>query len=545
MKKRSDAQSSREESFNRIIGLGSKSIRKSYYPELKEKIASLDRQNAFYQSILNSIPDSVLIARPSGEIIQVNPAALDTFGYSAPELIGNRLETLFADGDAVNPEYREYLTDSTRGYRRKDGSVFVGEAHKSRILDSDGVHIGNIEVIRDTSARIEALTQQKMLEQQLQKSQKMEAIGSLSGGIAHDFNNILAGIIGYAELVELFEIADIGEIRNSISEILKASYRARELVKQILMFSRGGSQELAEVALIKVAHEALQIVKATTFAPDIVFEERYETRTDTVLGDPTQLHQVITNLCTNAVYAMKEAGGTLTVSLSEMKTSSLSPPPLDDQLPDTMLLLSISDTGCGIPSEVINHIFEPYFTTKKVGEGTGFGLALVHGIVKSHGGYVEVKSREGKGSCFNIFLPQKLEKKKTEISASPVALLQGGGRILLVDDEVQQLEWGRKVLERLGYSVVTYRSGKEALKLFQDCEERFSVVVVDQTMPGLTGLEFSTQIRTIYPELPVILCTGYSHSLSLEAIQAAGVAKVINKPYGPAELASTLRQMLE
>ena len=248
MKKRTETPSSREESVNRIIGLGSKSIRKSYYPELKEKVLSLDRQNAFYQSVLNSIPDSVVIARPSGEITQVNPAAIDTFGYPATELIGTHLATLFADDDSIDPNCREFLVGNTRCYRRRDGSVFVGETHNSRIVSKDGVHIGHIEVIRDISSRIEALTQQKMLEQQLQKSQKMEAIGSLAGGIAHDFNNILAGIIGNAELIQLFKITDIHEINAGIGEILKASYRARDLVKQILLFSRGGSQEISAVS---------------------------------------------------------------------------------------------------------------------------------------------------------------------------------------------------------------------------------------------------------------------------------------------------------
>ena len=262
------------------------------------------------------------------------------------------------------------------------------------------------------------------------------------------------------------------------------------------------------------------------------------------MGDATQLHQVITNLCTNAVFAMKESGGVLSVALSEVKASEITLPALEEKLPETMLRLTIADTGCGIPDEVINHIFEPYFTTKKVGEGTGFGLAIVHGIVRSHGGFLEVKSREGQGSAFTIFLPQKIENTGAEAAGAPSTLPRGSGRILIIDDELQQLEWGKKVLERLGYSVTARRNAKEALDLFQDKSERFCAIITDQTMPVLTGLEFSTLVHEIYPEIPVILCTGYSDSLTLEAIQAARVTKVLNKPYGPAELAKLLKQII-
>ena len=339
MKRRSEGEISWEKNVNKIVGLGGKSIRKSYFPELKEKIASLDRQNVFYQSVLNSIPDSVLITDPSGLITQVNPALIKRFGYTAEELTGKHISILYADKTDhfhVNP----FWTEAALHYRCKDGTLLVGETHGSDMHDKSGDLIGNLEVIRDITKKVESLNQQQRLEEQLRKSQKMEAIGSLAGGVAHDFNNILSGIIGYAELIEIFEITDMDDIRYNIKEILQASYRARDLVKQILTFSRHDDLDLYPTSITKIAREALQLIRVT-LPHSITLETQFDTPADTVLADSTKIHQVITNLCTNGIQAMAKAGGTLTLRITQMEADELQLSPGNGAIAETMLALEM------------------------------------------------------------------------------------------------------------------------------------------------------------------------------------------------------------
>ena len=242
---------------------------------------------------------------------------------------------------------------------------------------------------------------------------------------------------------------------------------------------------------------------------------------------------------------MEEPGGTLKLRISEIEATKLSHPPSDIILPEIMLLLEITDTGCGISGEAIDHIFEPYFTTKRVGEGTGFGLALVHGIVKSHNGYIEVDSQVGHGTCFRIYLPQRTKQHEVKSSKVQTSLPAGTGHVLLVDDELQQLELGRTFLERLGFTVTAAQSGKEAVDNFANSPFAFDVLITDQTMPPMTDLELSMWVRTIRTDIPIILCTGVSHALSTEKIRSADIIKVVKKPYSLAELAEILQQVVK
>lgn len=541
MKRRSEENDFWEKGVNKIVGLGSKSIHKSYFPELKEKIASLDRQNVFYQSVLNSIPDCVVITDPSSIIIQVNPAMVERFGYAATDLTGQHISILYGDQSHDLSENTTW-SDMAQYFRCKDGSLLIGETHKNKIYDGLGALIGHVEVIRDITKRVENLNQQKRLEEQLLKSQKMEAIGSLAGGIAHDFNNILSGIIGYAELIEIFKITDPDDIQTNIKEILQASYRARDLVKQILTFSRQDGQEFSSIALKKIAHEALQLIRAS-IPHNIVIKEQFEASSDTVLVDSTQIHQVLTNLCTNAIHAMIESGGTLTLRISQVESKKLRLSTGNGALPETMLSLEVFDTGSGISPEIIDHIFEPYFTTKRAGEGTGFGLSLVHGIVKSHDGYIEVDSQLGQGTCFRILLPQRMEQVEEKDKNIQTSFLERHGHILLVDDEPQQLGCGREFLEKLGFTVTALQSGLEAIRILKTSPTAYDILITDQTMPSMTGLELATQVREIRTDIPIILCTGYSHTLTSEKIRAAGITKMMNKPYSFTELIETLQQV--
>ncbi len=395
--------------INKIVGLGNKSIRKSYYPELREKIASLDRQNLLYQSILNSIPDSIVITTPEGSIMQVNPALVERFGYLASELIGRPVCLLYAETPDCHGDNLLWA-ETARCYQTKDGKIVIGETHGSDIRDQNGTLIGYLEVIRDITEKVETLSRQKKLEEQLRQSQKMEAIGTIAGGISHDFNNILGGIIGYAEMIELLEIEDKQAISANIQQILKASYRARDLVKQILTFSRKGETQFSPLKLSSVIMEALQILRAA-LPKNVELCTRFDTSSDTILADSTQIHQVVMNLCTNAAQAMQPDGGSIILRLSEVAAGPNIVLQAEDRAAGPMLLLEVCDTGAGIAPDLLEHIFEPYFTTKKKGEGTGFGLALVHRIVRNHRGLIEVESRPQKGTRFKVYLPlQRVEE---------------------------------------------------------------------------------------------------------------------------------------
>ena len=476
--------------------------------------------------------------------MEANPATVARFGFTLEELTGNHISILYADDEMDHYHVHSVWTEAALHYRCKDGTLLIGETHGSDMYDKNGDLIGKLEVIRDITKKVEALNQQKKLEERLRKSQKMEAIGSLAGGVAHDFNNILSGIIGYAELIEMFDITDMDDIRYNIKEILQASYRARDLVKQILTFSRHDDLNFHPTSITKIAREAVQLIQVT-LPHNITLETQFGTPCDIVLADSTKIHQVITNLCTNAIHAMAETGGILTLRITLADSDELHHSSDNDAAAKTMLVLEVRDTGPGISPEVMDNIFEPYFTTKQAGEGTGFGLSLVHGIVKSHKGHIDVESRSGYGTCFRILLPQSTEQLLERENEIKISLPGGHGHILLVDDETQQLDWGKIFLERLGFTVTAQETGLDVLKSLEKTPFLFDVLITDLTMPEVNGLELAAQVRAIRPDIPIILCTGYLHTLTREKIKSAGITQIINKPYRLEELAEVLRQVLK
>jgi nitrogen-specific signal transduction histidine kinase len=357
---------------------------------------------------------------------------------------------------------------------------------------------------------IEDITEHKQLESHLQQALRMEAIGTLAGGIAHDFNNILGAVIGYTEMA-LNDNDDNGPLESNLQEILKAGKRAKDLVKHILAFSRQADKEVKPIRVKSIVKEALKLLRASIPA---TIEIRQTIKSDAVvLADSTQIHQVLMNLCTNAHHAMRETGGLLEVSLTNVELeSSLTERGLS-VTPGTYLCLKVSDSGHGMSPEVIGRIFDPFFTTKQRDEGTGMGLSVVHGIANSHGGAITVQSQLGKGATFKIYLPVI----GREIKASGKAKEQiphGRENILFIDDEVSLVDIGQQVLERLGYKVVTRTSSVEALELFQAKPDTFDLVITDMTMPNMTGAKLAREMMSIRPDIPVILCTGYSQQIT-------------------------------
>ena len=388
---------------------------------------------------------------------------------------------------------------------------------------------------------MEETKERAKLEEQLRQSQKMEAIGTLAGGIAHDFNNILAAIIGFTEMVEE-DLPPESQSRPRIGRVLKAASRGKDLVRQILAFSRKTELERKPLSLSSVIHETFQLLRAS-LPTTIEMNLGAKATRDTILATPAEVQQIIMNLATNAFFAMRDKGGVLSISTTDIDFEPDSPVLDADVEPGEYVQLVVADTGHGMEHHVMQRVFEPFFTTKGVGEGTGMGLAVVYGIVKSLNGTIAVESESGKGSTFRICLPVARADENQEsvvVKTTP----RGTEHILIIDDEELLVEWGQAALERLGYSVTALTDSMEALKLFSVDPSRFDLVITDQTMPNLTGLHLARKLMAIRTNIPIILCTGHSDSVSPEKAKDAGIKDFLMKPLGKQQLAEAIRKVL-
>ena len=398
----------------------------------------------------------------------------------------------------------------------------------------------NIILEKKVEERTKALAHS---ERQLQQAMKIQAIGTLAGGIAHDFNNILSPIVGYTELT-MDDIPEDSQARNYLERILKATNRAKELVQQILMFSRQNCQERKPLKVQNLIKEALKLLRATIPA---TVEINCDVGQDCgpIMGDPTQIHQVIMNLCTNAYHAMQETGGSLDVSLKEIDISYEQTMERLGMKLGKHLQLTVKDAGHGMEPEVLERIFEPYYTTKKKGKGTGLGLSVIDGIVKNHGGDITVSSQPGKGTVFNIYLPVIDHIDVETESAETTIAANGSERILLIDDEEQIIDFEQQILERLGYKVISKTDSEEALEEFAAQPDQFDLVITDMTMPKMTGDQLARKMMDIKPEIPVILCTGFNEAITEEKALAMGIDKFVMKPIVKDKLANTIRAVLD
>ncbi|MCK5057221.1 MAG: PAS domain S-box protein [Candidatus Aminicenantes bacterium] len=421
----------------------------------------------------------------------------------------------------------------------KEGETFDIEALGNRILYQGSPAVQGI--LLNITERKQAESERQRLEDQLHQVQKMEAIGTLAGGIAHDFNNILSAIIGYTELA-VSDIPENIETRQKLSQVLAAADRARAMVKQILAFSRKGEKEQRPIMLDEIVNEAFILLRSS-LPTTIEIRPNFGDKLNPVMANPTQIHQVIMNICTNAAHAMKEEGGILEIALKEI---DLVPGSIEikNLEPGVYQQLTISDTGHGMSLEIKSRIFEPYFTTKPKGEGTGMGLAVVHGIVKNHSGEIKVYSEPGKGTTFHVFLP--VTRAETMVGFEQIEPIQGGEeRILYVDDENNLAEMGKQMLESIGYRIESRTSSIEALEAFRSGPGKFSLVITDQTMPNMTGLQLAKEIRKISPHIPVILCTGFSESVNEENFKSMGISAFVMKPIVRKEIARVIREVLD
>ena len=404
----------------------------------------------------------------------------------------------------------------------------------SPITDARGMVTAAIGMVEDITEKVE-------IEKKRHQSQKLEAIGTLAGGVAHDFNNILSAIIGYTELA-LDDVEKDSGIEKDLQEIYAAGNRAKELVNQILLFARESEQEKKPIRIDKIINEVLKFIRSSI--PTTIEIIQQINSNLLILGDSTQMHQIVMNLCTNAAQAMESGGGTLTVTLNGIYLDY----PLihDDGVlnPGDYIKLRVSDTGIGISPNIMNKIFEPYFTTKGPGEGTGIGLAVVHGIVENYGGKIFVHSEEGKGTSFLIYLPMIKHQLDNRVQLEE-QLPMGCEHILFVDDEAAIVKMGSRLLSQLGYTVSTKSSSVEALALFKSKPSEFDLVITDMAMPSMSGDMFAAELMKVRPDIPVILCTGYSKKISEETATKNGIKAFACKPISRADLAKTVRNVLD
>lgn len=495
-----------------------------------------------YRGIIENSLEGVYINQDD-RIVFCNQQMADMFGYASPEKIAELdMQDLVSprSRNLVNQELKQRLTveKHVSHYKfyalRRDGTEFEVENLGSRILFHGKPAVQG--VLRDIS-------HQNQLERQLRQSQKMEAIGTLAGGIAHDFNNILSVIIGYTELILESDFKKEKTVHN-LEQVLKASYRARDLVQQILSFSRQREGVIDRVEVNSIVKEVLKLLKGALPA-SIRIESDISNIPYVILAEATQVHQILMNLCTNASYAMKPKGGVLRVELSDLNrdlegTEAKTPGPA------SYLRLSISDTGHGISTEIQDRIFDPFFTTKPVGEGTGLGLSVVHGIVKSMNGEISVQSEPGKGTSFHLFIPT-INGPMMQITSPPSHhdYKGGGEHILLVDDEPELASIAGIMLEQLGFQVTSYADSQAALAGFRNEPDKFDLLITDNMMTGLTGVELALEVSKIKPEMPIILCTGFGRGINQDNIKDLGIQSLILKPYNKEEIGQAIRQCLK
>jgi len=478
-----------------------------------------------------------------GAILDCNLGLSELSGYTRDELIG-------MDGlQLIAPEWRAVVMEKIRsGY---GASYEVEGLRKDSTTYPISVRGGNIpykgrEVrvteFRDISAHKQAEEERKQLEGQLMQAQKMEAIGTLAGGVAHDFNNILGAILGNVDLARNLTPAASPSVK-LLDKAVEAIQRATLLVGQILAFSRQKDTKRVLLQVAPIIDEAIKLLRPL-LPSTIKIAQHIQDNSRPILADPTQVHQILMNLCTNAFHEMELTGGTLTITLKDTDFTSIELQQHPYVKPGHFAVLSIGDSGAGIPLEVQNKIFDPYFTTKAVGKGTGMGLSIVHGIVKNYGGFITVDSEQGKGTWFHIHLPAADRVKSVE-DIEDLVITRGNERILLVDDEEIVADMGRSILEYLGYKVTICTNSVEAFGVFQQSPSMFDVVITDQTMPAMTGFDLAQRMLTIRPDIPIIICTGYSATVSEEKARAMGIRALAMKPLAIKDISAVIRKVID
>lgn len=515
---------------------------------LEEEREKLNRQMAL---ILNSLEEGVFGIDQSGTCTFVNPATLKMSGFSKEQLLNKCIHTALhhtkTDGSPYPIQDCTHMKTISDGktiqssdeiFWKKDGASFPVEFTSSP-LKRNGENEGAVVTFRDLTTQLE----KEKMERHLGHVQKLESIGTLAGGIAHDFNNILSVIIGYSELA-LDSIPEENQARSQVKQVLLAGNRAKDLVQQILTFSRQSEQELQPLKLQPIIKESLKLLRAS-IPTTIKLQQDIKENCGEILGDPTHIHQIIMNLCTNAYHAMQNRGGTIEISLSKVEFSLEDLSNKIELDPGSYVRLTVSDTGAGIDQNTLTKIFDPYFTTKEKGEGTGLGLAIVHGLIKGLSGAITVYSEVGQGTTFQIYLPEIVPNDIPVEDLIIREIQRGDERILVVDDEDAIVKLIKKMLESLGYRVTAFTSSVDAFEAFQKQPSDFDLIITDMTMPKLTGMELSRKVLKIKADMPIIICTGFSELITDKKAKNLGIKKLLMKPVLKSDMAKVIREIFD
>lgn len=562
--------------------------------DFRQTQEALQRSEARYRLLAENVTDVIWVRDLEFRPVYISPSVTRLRGYSVEEVMQESLEeALTPHSYAVATEalaqfwHREHSGERveatpaalTLEATRKDGSTVWVETQITVMRDAAGHPTGFLGVNRDITVRKQvedalrkaqttleqrvaertaalahanaalhaeiaerkkAEAERRELEMQLHHAQKMEAIGTLAGGIAHDFNNILSAIIGFTELA-VFDLPSGSAAGQHLHEVLTASHRGKDLIQHILLFSRQTEPGRHPVHIHQLVHDVLRLLRASIPAT-IDIQQHVAADTGMILADPTQMHQVLMNLCVNAEQAMRETGGHLEVRVEPMEITHAGVALQLALSPGSYVRFTIRDTGSGISADVRERIFEPFYTTKPIGEGTGMGLAMVHGIVTHLGGTITVESTPGEGSIFTLYLP-RIAAQEPESLEVDTELPHGTERLMFVDDEPALTHSMSTLLERLGYRVLGCTSGREVLDAFRADPQRFDLVITDQTMPQMTGDRLAQALRRIRPDMPIILCTGFSHGMNTEKAYEMGLDAYLTKPVVLRELAQTIRHV--
>jgi len=516
---------------------------------LKQVEEALRESELKFKSLFEQAPLSYQALDENGNFIEVNQTWLETMGYKRDEVLGKNFSEFLVQ------EWKNHFAQNFPRFKavgeilgvefemvKKDGTVILVSIQGKIGKNPDGSFVQTHCVLNDVTNQKQLIKEKEIMEQKMAQMQKIESIGTLAGGIAHDFNNILFPITGLSEML-MEDLAPDSPERENVEEIFKAAMRARDLVRQILAFSRQTEHQMIPVRVQQIITEVLKLGRSTIPA-NIKIIKDIQNDCGRVLADPGQIHQVLMNLITNAYHAVEQTNGSISVRLEEATLEG-------DEWTDCTLeagqyaKLSVYDTGCGIDPALMDKIFDPYFTTKEQGKGTGLGLSVVYGLVRGHRGDIRVCSEAGEGTTFTVYLPLIKKSCETAPAVNKEIDKTGTERILLVDDEIQIVKMVKKILESLGYRVISRTGSPDALDAFKTDPNAFDLVLTDMTMPDMTGDQLAKELITIRPDIPIIICTGFSERINSEKAAGMGIKGFLMKPIIKSEMARMVRNVLD